>query len=46
MPADRDDLSYIWDMLDASRSVMTHVAGMKFEQYVDDRRTRMAVERN
>lgn len=43
--AGKDDAAFLWDMLDAARSIVTMTAGMTFVQYQQDRRTRRAVER-
>ncbi len=40
------DASYLWDMLDAAKAVKEFVAGKSYEDYVDDRMLRSAVERN
>lgn len=45
MPHELEDASYLWDMLEAARSVVDMVAGMTFVQYQQDRKTRRAVER-
>jgi uncharacterized protein with HEPN domain len=45
MPPDPVDAAFLWDMLDATRSVRTLIAGMTFAQYAADRRTYRAVER-
>ena len=41
----RDVALYLEDMLDAARRAVSYVAGMDFDQYLADRRTRDAVER-
>jgi uncharacterized protein with HEPN domain len=46
MPLDVKDSARLWDMLDAARAAAGFVAGLAFEQYADDRKTRNAVERN
>ncbi|MEZ6235602.1 MAG: HepT-like ribonuclease domain-containing protein [Phycisphaerales bacterium] len=45
MRLDETDLKYLWDMLDAARRALSHVAGMTEEQYRRDRKTQDAVER-
>jgi uncharacterized protein with HEPN domain len=45
MPHDKDDRAYLWDMLDAARSVLAFTEGMLYEQYLHDRKTQLAVER-
>ena len=42
----RDARLYLDDMREACRRVTTYTAGMSFEQYVADQRTRDAVARN
>lgn len=43
-PEERDP-AYLWDMLDRARQVTDFVHGLSFESYVDDLKTRSAVER-
>jgi uncharacterized protein with HEPN domain len=45
MPPDLRDPAYLWDMLDASRSVREFAEGVTFEQYLADKMMRSAVER-
>ncbi len=45
MPASDADQAFLWDMLEAARSIQTLVAGLTFEQFAADRRTFRAVER-
>lgn len=45
MAADKGDAAFLWDMLDAARSIVSMTEGMTFHQYQRDRRTRRAVER-
>jgi uncharacterized protein with HEPN domain len=45
MPPSPADQAFLWDMLEAARSIRTLVAGMTFEQFQADRRTYRAVER-
>ncbi len=45
MRAEARDAAFLWDMLDAARSVSTFVSGKTFEQYVEDEMLRSAVER-
>ena len=44
LPDDRD-AAYLWDMLDAARAVEEFISPVKFGQYLQDRKLRMAVER-
>ncbi len=46
MPLDVKDAARLWDMLDAARAAVSFTEGQKFEQFLIDRRTRNAVERN
>ena len=39
MPPDEADRAFLWDMLEAGRSIQTLVHGMSFEQFQADRRT-------
>src|SRR3989338_350302 len=43
-PEERDS-AYLWDMLDAAKTVQEFVAGSKFHQYERDRKLQLAVER-
>jgi uncharacterized protein with HEPN domain len=45
MPPETADLALLLDMLDSARAVREMVAGMHFQAYASDRRTRRAVER-
>ena len=44
LPDDRD-AGYLWDMLDAARAVEDFTSSVKFGEYLQDRKLRMAVER-
>lgn len=46
MPRNIKDIARLWDMLDAARTVVEFTAGLDFEHYAADRKTRNAVERN
>lgn len=39
MAVDKGDAAYLWDMLDAVRSIVNMTASMTFHQYQQDRRT-------
>jgi uncharacterized protein with HEPN domain len=43
-PEDRD-AAYLWDMLDAARTVRQITSGVTFDQYLGDRTLQLAVER-
>jgi len=40
------DMARLWDMLDAARTAIAFTEGLRFEQFLEDRKTRNAVERN
>ena len=46
MPPDQRDAAYLWDMLDAARTVEQLILSLDFGQYSNDRRTQLAVERS
>lgn len=46
MQPDRRDAAYLWDMLDAAKTVEELSAGQDFAQYSKDRRTQLAIERS
>jgi uncharacterized protein with HEPN domain len=43
-PEDRD-AGYVWDMLDAARAVRDFTAGVALDEYRNDRKLQLAVER-
>jgi uncharacterized protein with HEPN domain len=43
-PEDRD-AGYVWDMLDAARTIQTFTADVTLEAYLRDRKLQLAVER-
>ncbi len=45
MQPDQRDAAYLWDMLDAARTMEQLISGLDFTQYSNDRRTQLAVER-
>ena len=45
MPPEQADLAYLWDMQHAAFDVAEFVAGLTFEAFARDKRTRFAVER-
>lgn len=45
MAADKEDAGWLWDMLDAARTVASFVAGRTLEEYEQDVMLRSAVER-
>ncbi len=46
MRLDDRDMARLWDMLDAARTAVEFTAGVGFEHFLKDRKTRNAVERN
>ena len=46
MQPDQRDAAYLWDMLDAARTVEQLSSGLDFTRYSNDRRTQLAVERS
>jgi uncharacterized protein with HEPN domain len=45
MSPDERDATYLWDMLDAARAIQDFTSSVKFHEYLQDRKLRMAVER-
>lgn len=45
MRPDNADAGYLWDMLDAARTVRDLVRGIRFNEYMQDRKLQLAVER-
>ena len=46
MQPEQRDAGYLWDMLDAARTVEQLSSNQDFTQYSNDRRTQLAVERS
>lgn len=46
MQPEQKDAGYLWDMLDAARTVEQLCSGQDFTQYSKDRKTQLAVERS
>jgi uncharacterized protein with HEPN domain len=46
MQPDAKDMARLWDMLDAARTAVEFTSGLRFENFLEDRKTRNAVERN
>ncbi len=46
MRFDDKDMARLWDMLDAARTAVEFAKGVGFEDFLKDRKTRNAVERN
>ena len=45
MPPEKGDAAYLWDMLDAARTVREIAQGITFDQYVRSRTLQLASER-
>lgn len=45
MPLDERDAAYLWDMLDAAKTVVSFTSNVKYHQYEKDRKLQLAVER-
>lgn len=45
MPPEQTDLKYVWDMLDAAKSVEGIAHGRSFDEYVQSTEFRFAIER-
>ena len=46
MRPDTRDMARLWDMLDAARTAIAFTRNLRFEDFLQDRKTRNAVERN
>ena len=46
MRPDTKEMARLWDMLDAARTAVEFTKGLGFEDFLKDRKTRNAVERN
>ena len=46
MQRENRDMASLWDMLDGARAVVEFTKGMEFSEFLKDRKTRNAVERN
>ena len=45
MPPENRDAAYVWDMLDAARTIQEFTTGVSLEDYLLDRKLQLAVER-
>jgi len=45
MQLEEKDPGYLWDMLDSARTIYNFVSGINFNQYLQDRKLQLAVER-
>lgn len=45
MPPEDRDAAYLWDMLDAARTIQSFTTGVSLEEYLVDRKLQLAVER-
>ena len=46
MPPEKDDVSYLWDMLDAAKAIKEFIGYRSYQEYMLDRMFRGAVERH
>jgi uncharacterized protein with HEPN domain len=46
MQPDSEDMARLWDMLDAARAAVQFTDKLQFEDFLEDRMVRNAVERN
>ncbi len=46
MRIDPKDMARLWDMLDAARTAVEFTNGLRYENFLEDRKIRNAVERN
>lgn len=44
-PSERE-AGYLWDMLDSARTVQGFAAGLRFEEFLHDRKLQLAIERS
>lgn len=45
MPSEKNDSAFLWDMLDAAQTIIEFASGVRYDQYLKDRKLQMAVER-
>lgn len=45
MQSDERDAGYLWDMLDSARNISDFVRGLSYQQYLQDKKLQLAVER-
>ncbi len=45
MPPNQRDMARLWDMLDAARAITEFLSGRRYEDFLEDRMLRSAVER-
>jgi uncharacterized protein with HEPN domain len=46
MRPESEDMARLWDMLDAARAALEFIAGRRFEEFMNERMRRNAVERS
>lgn len=46
MPPDTKDMARLWDILDSGRAILSFINGRPFQEFLNDRMLRNAVERN
>ena len=45
LPVERD-AAYLWDMLDSAKTIQGFMAGLRFEEFLQDRKPQLAIERS
>ncbi|MDI6770825.1 MAG: DUF86 domain-containing protein [Anaerolineales bacterium] len=45
MQPDERDAGYLWDMLDSARAVQQFISGVRFQEFLGDRKLQLAIER-
>lgn len=45
LPVERD-AAYLWDMLDSAKTIQGFMAGLRFEEFLQDRKLQLAIERS
>jgi uncharacterized protein with HEPN domain len=45
MQPDERDAGYLWDMLNAARTIREFTSGVDFHQYLEDKKLQLAIER-
>ncbi|MEW6201350.1 MAG: HepT-like ribonuclease domain-containing protein [bacterium] len=45
MQHEERDAAYLWDMLDAAKTIVQFTKNVKFNQYMQDRKSQLAIER-
>jgi len=45
LPIERD-AAYLWDMLDSAKAIRGFMAGLRFDEFLHDRKLQLAIERS